>query len=269
MKGNKLERVFWGIFFVAAAVILVLNQMGLLIAWGAFNFWNLLLTAILVVCGVKSAVKWNTSGLVFSLALLCILYKDVIGLGAISVWTILLAAILLSIGLSMIFHGPRKAYERKKYEKYHQQYSSYMYNGTANSNGGSDNQNSAEYAKNHEHFETVEETVDDIVNMNTTFGSSVKYVNSGNFSRANLQCSFGAMKVYFDKAVIQSGTADIWMDLSFSGVELYVPRDWKVVNDVNYSLAGFDEKNRSESTGVPVLRLAGNSNFAGVTIIYV
>lgn len=81
--------------------------------------------------------------------------------------------------------------------------------------------------------------------------------------------SFGAMKVFFDNAMIQNGNATIELEVSFGGVELYFPKHWSVVNQTDTVFGGLDEKNHSSSAGSPVVTLTGDINFAGVTIIYV
>ena len=115
-------------------------------------------------------------------------------------------------------------------------------------------------------METIE---GDSIHLSTSFAGSIKYINSDDFTHANLKCSFGAMKVYFDNAVIQNGQAVVALDVSFAGVELFVPKEWRVDNMVDASLGGVEEKNRSISTGTPVLKLTGKCSFAGITIIYV
>lgn len=83
-----------------------------------------------------------------------------------------------------------------------------------------------------------------------------------------IDSSFGLVKAYFDNAVIQSN-ATVQIDASFSGVELYIPKSWKVVNQIETSFAGVDEKNQSESSGMPVLTIMGEASFSGVTIMYI
>ena len=52
------------------------------------------------------------------------------------------------------------------------------------------------------------------IDCTTSFGECIKYVNTENFERANIKCSFGDVKVYFDNAKIPSGRADIYLDVS-------------------------------------------------------
>jgi hypothetical protein len=240
MKGWKVERIFWGLFFIVAAAVLIINQLGIFEELGQVNIIHLFLAAVFAVCGVRSLIHYNIPGALFSLAFILILYAEPLGIAAISPWTILLAALLGSIGFSIIFRKKKPWYE------YHHHKCDYD-----------------------EHFDTIDQTDADIVDMNTSFGSSIKYVNSNNFQRANMHCSFGAMKVYFDHCAIQNNVAELRMDVSFAGVELFIPKEWRVEQNVDFSVGGMDEKNRNVSTGSPVLRLTGNVKFGGVTIIYV
>ncbi|GLB29840.1 hypothetical protein LAD12857_17630 [Lacrimispora amygdalina] len=108
-----------------------------------------------------------------------------LGITEITPWPVLGAALFESIGLSIIFHD------------HHYHHGHY---------------------KNEEHFtEIIDQDDGKSFHFETTFGSSIKYVNSDDFSQANLNCSFGAMKIYFDNAVIQNENAVIRLDVSFEG----------------------------------------------------
>ena len=271
MKGKNIERIFWSLLFIVAAVVLVMNQLGFWEGLGEFSVWRLLFAALAFVCGVKSLFSWNAAGVFFSAAFIGIIYAKPLGIEALSLWTLLLAALLLSIGFSMLLKGPRKRYYQKKYgDKYGNFNGAYVNGAYMNGSQGhaSDKMGGHDYNAS-QACKDQEEVVSDTVCASTAFGSSVKYINSGNLKNVNLQCSFGAMKVYFDKAIIQNGIADVWVDVSFAGVELYVPRAWKVVNNVDLSLAGMDEKNRNEAAGDTVLRISGKASFSGITIIYI
>lgn len=77
-----------------------------------------------------------------------------------------------------------------------------------------------------------------------SFGASTKYINSDEFEFAQL-------------------------DVSFAGVELYIPKTWNVINQIDVTFGGVDEKNKNQSAGVPTLTLMGDVSFSGVTIIYI
>lgn len=229
----KKERLFWGIFFIFGAVLLVISKMGFLNT--EISIGMLLLSVIFAATLIKSVLHKNVPGVLFSAAFLCIIYAEPLGITALTPWTVLCAALLGSIGISFIYH-PK-----------HKWYSSHF----------------------NDRFEEIETMDGNELKMETSFGSSIKYIDSEDFKAASLKCSFGAMKVYFDHAVVPGGEAVVHLENSFGGVELYVPRNWKVINQLNASFGGVDEKGRYEQGGSVTLILTGTVSFAGVTIIYV
>lgn len=232
----KFEKVFWGIFFVMCAVFMLVSTMGYL---QGFSFWTILLTVFLAACLAKSIFHRSITGMLFSVAFLGIVYAVPLGITAITPWPILGAAAFASIGLNMLFR-PRKW-----------------------------GIHSVVHHNHHDDYETIDEVNGNSVNFETSFGSSIKYVNSDNFERANIECSFGAMQVYFDNAVIPSGNATIVLDVSFSGVELYFPKSWNVKNKMDVSFGAVEENNSSMSNGTPVVTLVGDASFCGVEITYI
>ena len=75
--------------------------------------------------------------------------------------------------------------------------------------------------------------------------------------------------MYLDQARIPSGNATINIDSSFAGVELFVPKEWLIVNHVERSFGGIDEKNNRNGEVTATLTLEGSNNFGGITIYYV
>ena len=94
-------------------------------------------------------------------------------------------------------------------------------------------------------------------------------MNSENFKYAQFDASFGEIKAYLDNAKIEGHDAQINVDVSFAGVELYLPKQWTVINQVSAVFGAVDEKNRNQSDGTVKLTLTGKVSFGGVTIIYV
>lgn len=232
----KKEKWFWGIFFIVAAVILVISKLGILST--GISVWTLFLAVIFAAMLIKSVLHKSVTGVLFALAFLCIIFAKPLGITELTPWTVLAAALLGSIGISFIYRPERR---------WHSCHSSHF----------------------DDSFSDIETIEGGQMALETSFGSSIKYINSEEFKGVNVRCSFGAMKVYFDHAVVPTGKAVVQMDISFAGVELYVPRNWKVVNQVNASFGGIEEKGRYEANGDVTLVLNGEVSFSGVTIIYV
>lgn len=239
---NKVRKIFWGLFFILSAILVLCSTLGMTIE---ISLFALISSIILFAVFVESLIHLNFTGILFSLAFCGILYADKLNITQLTPWPILIIAMLCSIGLSILFDGPRKFYKYKKHF------------------------NEEEIKE--EFFSQSEEGKIDI---QVSMGGSVKYINTDNFKVANIDCSFAGVKVYFDKAIIQEENAIINIDASFAGVELYVPREWKIKNNISCVLGGVDEKNniylsRSKEEKNKEVILNGKCNLSGVEIIYI
>ena len=231
----KKEKVFWGILFVLMGVFLIISKLGY---FPNVNIISLLLTAFLVAVIVKSLVPLNFAGVLFPIAFISIIYDKELGITNITPWTVLIAALLGSIGLSMIFHK-------------HNKYVNFKFD--------------SEDGK----FETIDVEDESHVKVKNSFSSSVKYINTDSFEQADFNCSFGAMKVYFDKAIMRNDNAIVRINASFSGIELFIPKTWNVEDKTNVVLGSINEKNRNNQVTTNTLTLVGDIKFSGVEIIYI
>lgn len=266
MREVKANKIFWGIFLLLAAVFLVVSQMGLVEGVGVLS---ILFAIFWVAQFIEGLVKLSFGRMLFSLAFLCIIFDKQLGIEAITPWTVLGAALLGTIGLNMIF--------RKRWKK-HIHYNASWTN-EAKKHGGD---------KDFVYVDGEAEILDEESQerqsgpdgqggsagdsrffLQNSFGEAVKFINTDNFEFASLECSFGALKVYFDNAVIQNGKAGINLDVSFGGVELYIPHSWRIVDETSASFGSVTEKNPSRTTGSPVVTLTGSVSFAGVEIFYI
>lgn len=230
----SFRKIFWGLFFILASALVVVNQMGI---FTDINLMSLVFSIFLVAILLKSIYHVSFTGILFSLAFLGIIYAEPLGIESLVPWPILLAALFGSIGLTVLFGI------NHKYCKYHK------YEG-----------------------KFVEETIesdDNIVDVRTTFGETTKYINNKQLERINVSCSFGAAKIYLDNAELKDDKAIMNLDISFAGVELYVPKGWKIINNADISLGGIDEKNDNRATSDKTLTLTGKVSLAGIEIIYI
>ena len=231
----KKESIFWGVLFILAGIFLIISKLGY---FPDMNVFRLLLTVFFIAVIVKSLPRLNFSGILFPIAFICIIYDKQLGLTVITPWTVLIAALFGSIGLSMIFH------ERIKWINHEHNYEDYK-------------------------FEKIDIEDESHVGFKNSFGASIKYINTDKFEQADFNCSFGAMKVYFDKATMSNESAIVRINASFSGIELYIPKTWNVDDQTNVFLGGVSEKNRNNQITTNNLTLVGDISFSGVEIIYI
>lgn len=235
----KRERIFWGALLILIGVFMIVSKLGY---FTNVSVLSLVLTIFLVAVIVKSIPHLNFSGILFPIAFICIIYDKQLGITNITPWTVLIAALFGSIGLSMIFH---------------------RHNKWVNVNFDND-----DYKDDYK-FEKIDVEDESHISFKSSFSGSVKYINTNSFEQADFKCSFGAMKVYFDNATMSGENAVVRLNVSFSGIELYIPKNWRVENKTNVLLGAIDEKNKNNQVTTNTLTLIGDISFSGVEIIYV
>lgn len=227
----KTKNIIWGLFFIAAAAVVILNQVGIL---GGISLWTLIFSLILVPVLVTSVMHVNFTGIMFSLALYAILFDKPLGIESLTPWPVLGTALFLSIGLTLIF--PRKHHHK--------------------------HDNSEDWG--------TDTTDGENIKIRTRYSGSIKYITSQNLKTADIDCSFGGLKVYLDNAALSNGQAKINVYASFGGIEIYIPKEWKVINDISCTFGTSEEKGlkgygNSENT----LTLTGVAKFSGISIFRV
>lgn len=231
-ENMKKDNVFWGIILILAACYIIINNLGFM---PDVNVVRLGVAVICAVVFVKSLFRMEFGGMLFSLAILAILFDEQLGITAITPWPVLVAALLGSIGLNMIF-GNNISVHKKGMGKVH-------------------------------HSVNEDYVSGDDVTINGLFNGYKKNISSDNFTQARVKCKFSGMEISFDDAVIQSGRAVVDLELLFSGVEFYIPYSWKVENNTNCIFGGFEEhRSRSESGEGPTIAFEGDVRFSGVEV---
>lgn len=229
------KRIFWGFLFLCSAGVIIANQLGVFEQVGLIS---MLLTIFLALIIIKGIIDLNFFEILLPAAGITIIYAEPLGITYLTPWPILVAALLASIGLSLMF--------KKKKKKVYPQ------DGQADHISGN-----------------TESLNEDVITSKTSFSGGTKYLYSKNLKRADFEVHFGGLKVYFDQVTLSPEGADVNIDASFSGIELFIPRHWNVINDISASVGGVDMKGiRSELTG-PTLRLHGHITCSGVEIRYI
>lgn len=236
----KRNNIFWGFVLIMVAGLMLLNIFGVDPGIGVFR---LLIGILLAAVMIKSIISVSIEGICFSAAFLIIVFSEEIGMPPVSPFRILLAALLLSLGLNLIFGNQLRKMRKNRRESYRG-------------------------------IEGYEQVVDnetcDHIEVRLKFGSIVKYVESDNFVSGDLSASFGALTVYFDNAVIQNASAEVYADASFGEIKLFIPKAWKVENTITSNFAGVNEHGSTQWTEEgKILYLRGNVNFGAVEIYYI
>lgn len=234
----KRRKIFWGIFFILAAVFVIVSRIWVLPEVSVFS---ILMTIFLIWVLAEGIRHINFYEILFSIALIAIIYDDQLGITELTPWTVLVAALLGSIGLSMIFREKRSNWNKRV-----------DWEGSGGYSGASSEQCSGEQ-----------------IRCENNFGSAIRYINSDNFRNAQLENNFGTMSIYFDNAVIQDGSAYVNVENNFGETNLYIPKEWKVQNTLDRSFGHISEKGRPVGSSNTVLYINGSANFGAINIYYV
>ena len=231
---KKARKIMWGSFLLLAGAMVIINGSGTFI--GTFP----LLCCILVIpIMLESLLHLNFWGIFIPPAIIGIIFRGDLGIEHITPWPLLAAAVLLSIGCSVLFGKSENSCGRCGYFHLEEKVS-------------------------------IDDIPDDDMTCNVNFGASSKYIRSQNFELAYFNCNFGSIKAYFDNAKLSPNGARLHITAKFSGIELFIPKHWKVANNVSAVLAGVEEKTRNmPDPNSPVLTLTGNISLSGIVIYYV
>ncbi len=229
---------FWGIFFVAAGFFVIACQVG---GFVQLDFWSIVATVLLAAVFVSSLVEFNFFGLFVPLALLYAIYQQPLHLKVINVWLLLLTAVLASTGFSIIFHGPHHHWHKKIHAEW-------------------------------EGISKTEERVDgNDVRVSASFSESCKYLHSESLEKAYLSSSFGKLSVYFDQVTPGPNGVQVYADVSFGNMTLYIPSGWRVEERIHTSAGAvnIDPRGTKPADDAPLLILEGKVSFGNLEIHYV
>lgn len=234
----KNRNWFWGIIFLLCAVVVIASQTG---AFAGIGIISIVAGVLILALVVQSLVQLNFFGVFLPLAVAYIVFKAPLGLPEISTPIVILASVFASIGFSILFRSKPK-------EKYHWE----QHEGR--------------------HFSQTTETIDDNnPYTKVSFSSSSKYLHSDCLKSGQFAVSFGELEVFFDQAQLAPEGAEIFLDCSFGAIKLYIPKHWRVLDNIQANLGSVENKNRraQPAEDAPRLTLTGNVQLGSVEIQYI
>lgn len=247
MKSKK--QVFWGVFFILGALLILATGMGI---FPDIAFWKLIWTALAVALLLQGLFKGSFFCIFFAIAFLAIIYAKPLGITAITPWPVLGAALFLAIGCRLIF--PAKKGKLNVGVSY------------VNKDGESIEIDREEGMEKEEKYSKED---GDYLEFSQVFKSGTKYINSDNLKRVDIESVFCSMDIYLDNAIIQGDSATIEMESVFSNVTFFIPKTWTVVENSENVFSGVSFEGRNTPDGMHKLYLNGSHVFGGVKIIYI
>lgn len=253
---NK-DNLFWGVVFLMAAIYILMRSVGMA---PDVSIVRIIIGLLCITGFIKAAIDLEFGGMLFSLAILFIVFRRYIGLESMSSWSILMAALFGTIGLNMLFGDHASAYRnRKRAERYGEQFERQQeqYEGQMGENTDTSGASQGFYDSNMQGEHIV---------LSGLFNGTKKNLQSANFKSALVDCTFCGMEVNMTGVNIPSGTAVITLDIHFAGVNFYIPADWNIVDQTGCTFGGVKEQQATAPTVGPTIIFEGKITFGGVEI---
>ena len=246
----KWSRIFWGVGLIAAAVFLVIDQLHLLPF--TIGFWAIFWTVVFVASLITSVINRNLYGAIFSIAFLVIVYAKPLHISALSPWTILLVAILVSAGISLIFRNSFKPTIIINGKKVNANWSDLINKNFKADNVITDNSFGVD---------------SDNVVISGKMTEASRYIHSQNLKTVTIDSSMGDVSVYLDDAKAAGDEVIMNINTSMCDVDVYIPSDWQVENNMQNSLSNVDI-DHSKGTGTKLI-LQGRNTMGDLTVKHV
>ncbi len=100
------------------------------------------------------------------------------------------------------------------------------------------------------------------------FSGSQERITNQRFQGGNIQATAGGLQLDFTGAEIDGEEAVLDVDVSMGGLELRVPRHWKVIVEANVMLGGIEDRTHLDETAPDIkrLKLVGRVLMGGLEI---
>lgn len=244
---TKVSRIFWGIFFIACAAFVVLNQMGI---WTyKLGFWAIIGSIIFLLTLIDGLINRRITESVFSIAFLLMIFAQPLHITKLVPWTILLAALLISIGLGVIFRNRFHTivYANKKVKDFREKredLSNNLFTDTVNNEKGAH------------------------VAIAQTMSDTSRYIHSTNLEDITVKAKMSDVNLYLDDAQAAGESVELNVDILMSDLTVYLPLAWQVENQTSGGLGEVEIEGTSNGGG-PTLRINGHSTMSNIKIKYI
>lgn len=231
-KGNRVL----GIFLLVIAIAIFLTATGILNvpAFIGISTAKIVWTVILGAMFFGSLATQSYEGMIIAAGILLKMYEDYLGI-SISIPILIVVMILLIVALNCIFPEKKGHHNRP--------------------NGGRDVYTEDENAE--------------YIYVRTSFNGITKYIESKKLREVEVKASFGGCELYMTRADALNGEITMNLNVRGAGMDVYIPRNWKVVNDADLTMSGYDEDPivLDEGETPPVtLHLIGKVRESGISV---
>ena len=238
---------FWlGALFIVGGGLLLASKLGAPIPYWVFS-WQVLLIALGLYSGIKHRFQNGGWLIMMGIGTYFLLDERILD---VNLHQYLLPVMIILVGIIFVLFPKSRCFKNKNRFKIRDWENRFQENFT------NETSNPSEVIKG-----------DDSIYINSVFSGVKRNILSKNFKGGEITCIFGGVEINFMQADIQ-GTAVLKLEQVFGGLQLVLPANWTVQNEIDGTFQGVDDKRRFLNSTDPdkVLVLRGSSVFAGIQI---
>lgn len=245
-RSGRVGHIFAAAVMIAAAALIGAQTFGLLPQLNHVDIKFVILAFFLAALGISSAFAMGWFQFFFGLSSAGVIANTQfkwIDFSAQQTWEIFAMALLLSTAFSILFHPRRPSFPDRNLD---------------------------DHGRSARDRNLVGLDNDDKVYIFARMSESTRYVESQNLKRVVVSARMGGAVVYFANAKPAGDSLEINVDARFGGIQLNVPKNWKMINNVNSIVGGVSEKNFAEiDENSPTVTLTGNARLGGIEVNYI
>ena len=237
------KNIFWGLLFIAVAVILILNALNVNLGIPEdIPVWKIIVSAVLLIAGIKEVTKRNVEAIFVPLTVIVILFeKEIATLLKIesgdiaSTGMLILIGLLLMIGTSLLLKRP-------------------FFTFTVKNNNGEEIVYKGEEAK--KKFREMKSSISTI------------YIDCAEPINKELEFNMGHVEIFFTNAELYDGNGAIDLNCNMTKTIIHVPSNWIVDCNIDNNLGSIkmsSQPNASEKT--KPIRFTGENNLGKIEFI--
>ena len=236
---SRFSNLFWGIVLLLVAAFVLTNNF---IGFDDIGIGKIIISILALAFIVQCIARLHIAPLVIPLAVLYFIFREPSGLPVLQTWKLVVATVLAFIGLNILL--PQR----------------HSYNQCNNSDRSGDHQKKI----------PADGNKDNNPYVGVNFGSISRSLNADSLETVRLSCNFGAMEIFFNQVELSPNGAHAYIDCSFGGIQLFIPRHWQIIDKLNCTLAGVDIKSfTAPAENAPRLTLNGSVSMGGVEVKYI
>jgi len=273
----KTSKIAWGFFWLLLAGLVLANYFG---GFVDLSVWSIIIGVIATVVLFHCIISLSFASIPIPIAALYYILQptlaEPLGLPEIRFWTLALVTLLVTIAFNLMFPkrfksvaGVHVDFGNKSNKKHKRDKNENRFDLPIEDIDGADviiiNGDRTEKGD-----RTKIEEGDDANNpyISVSFGGASRYLHSDCLESAELNCSFGSLEVYFDNVTLSPNGAEVNITCSFGSVEVYVPSHWRVIDDLNASLANSEisSKLQKNDPDAPTIRVTGSVSLGNVEV---